>query len=161
MKRRTAPRERPPSKAIAPSKPIVIPPGAALALILLGATMLHWTALRLPFFADDFLFLQQVRGRSPLNALALPDAIGNFFRPVGRQLYFWILGTLSGESPFAFHLANLVLFLGLIALLFVIVRRMAGTVGAVVASSFVALHYAADVPLRWVSGSQDLLAVCG
>ncbi|HKQ57269.1 MAG TPA: hypothetical protein VJY35_05330 [Candidatus Eisenbacteria bacterium] len=161
MKRRTTSRERPASKAIAPSKPIVVPPGAVLALILLGATMLHWTALRLSFFADDFLFLQQVRGRSPLSVLALPDAIGNFFRPVGRQLYFWTLGTLSGESPLAFHVANLILFLGLIALLFLIVRRMAGTVAAAVASSFVALHYAADVPLRWVSGSQDLLAVCG
>jgi hypothetical protein len=162
MKRRSAARERPVSKPAAlAAKPVTLPSGAVLAIILLGTVALHWGALRLPFFADDYLFLQQVRGQSLLHVLTLPDAIGNFFRPVGRQLYFWILATLSHESPFAFHLANLVLFLGLVALLFLVAGRVAGTVAAAVAASFVAFHYAADVPLRWVSGSQDLLAVCG
>ncbi len=138
-----------------------LPAGFVLALIFLGVALLHAGALRLPFFADDYLFLEQVRGRSPIAALTAPDAISNFFRPVGRQLYFWLLAHLTGESPRAFHAANLVLFLGIIALLFAIVRRLAGTVAAAVAASFLALHYAADVPLRWVSGSQDLLAVLG
>jgi hypothetical protein len=138
-----------------------IPTGLVLALILLGAALLHRGALGLPFFADDYLFLEQVRGRSLLGALTAPDAISNFLRPVGRQLYFWLVGHLSGESPLAFHAVNLVLFVGIISLLFAIVRRLAGSVAAAVAAAFLALHYAADVPLRWVSGSQDLLALLG
>jgi hypothetical protein len=54
---------------------------------------------------------------------------------------------------------NVVLFLGVLALLFVVTRRLAGTVAAAIAAAFVALHYAADVPVLWASGSQDLLAL--
>jgi hypothetical protein len=139
----------------------LLPWGLALGLILLGVVILHWDAIRLPFFADDYLFLEQARGRSLPAALAAPDAIGNFFRPVGRQLYFWVLAHPFGESPSAAHVANLVLFLAIVALLFVIVRRLAGAGAAAIGAGFLALHYAADVPLRWVSGSQDLLAVLG
>lgn len=138
-----------------------LPGGIVLGLILLGGAILHWDAIRLPFFADDYLFLEQARGRALPAVLAAPDVIGNFFRPVGRQLYFWILAHPFGESPAAAHAANLVLFLGVVALLFVVVRRLAGLGAAAVGAGFLALHYAADVPLRWVSGSQDLLAVLG
>jgi hypothetical protein len=132
-----------------------------LALILGAAAWMHAAALRLPFFADDYLFLDQVRNRSLWATLASGDPLGNFFRPVGRQIHFWWLAHVSGESPLAFHLANLVAFLLIVALLYWITRRMAGRVAALVASGFVALHYAADVPIRWASGSQDLLAVAG
>lgn len=136
-----------------------IPSAFAVALIMSGAVLLHLDALRLPFFADDYLFLEQVRGRSLIAAVTAPDGLGNFFRPVGRQLYFWLLTHLSGESAIAFHAANLALFLALIALLFLVARRLAGATAGAVAAGYVGLHYAPDVPLRWVSGSQDLLAV--
>ena len=138
-----------------------MPSALALPLILIGVVLVHRDALRLPFFADDYLFLEQVRTRSLVAALVSPDGLGNYFRPVGRQLYFWLLGRLSGESAYVFHIANLVLFLGIVTLLFVIVRRLAGPMAAAVAAGFLALHYAADVPIRWVAGSQDLLAVLG
>jgi len=138
-----------------------LPGGVVLLLIGLGVVLLHWGGLRLPFFADDYLFLEQVRGRTLFGALAAPDPIGNFFRPVGRQIYFWLVGRLSGESPAVFHAVNLAVFLGIVALLFVIGRRLAGPQAAAVAAAVLGLHYAADVPLRWVSGSQDLLAVLG
>jgi hypothetical protein len=117
--------------------------------------------LRAPFFADDFLFLDQVRHRSLWTALASHDPIGNFARPVGRQLHFWLLSRLGAESPLVFHAVNLALFLAALALLFVVARRLAGTAAAAIATAFVALHYAADVPLLWASGSQDLLALAG
>jgi hypothetical protein len=158
---RAAPRERSPAQATASSARAALPWQASLALVLSGGFLLQFVALRSPFFADDYLFLQQVRDRSLPAALASPDPIGNFARPVGRQLHFWWLSQVSGESPFAFHLANLILFLGAIALLFALTRRMAGARAATIASAFVALHYAADVPLRWASGSQDLLAIVG
>jgi hypothetical protein len=134
---------------------------AALALVLAGAAWLQAGVARAPFFADDFLFLDQVRLRSLWTALAGRDPIGNFVRPVGRQLWFWLLSHVGHESPLVFHLAGLALFLGALALLFTIARRLAGPVAATIATAFVALHYAADVPLLWAAGSQDLLALTG
>jgi hypothetical protein len=125
----------------------------------LAAAVRHGGSLGTPFFADDYLFLEQVRGRSLLQALLAPDAIGNFLRPVSRALYFWTVTAIAGESPPAFHAVNLGLFAACIVLLHLIVRRMFGVVAATVAAAFVGIHYAAEVPLLWVSGSQDLLAL--
>ncbi len=132
-----------------------------LLLVLAAAAWLHGDALRAPFFADDYLFLDQARGRSLAATLAAPDPLGNYFRPIGRQVWFWCLATASGESPRAFHLANLALFLAAVALLFAIARRWLGAGPALVAAGLLALSYAADVPVMWASGSQDLLAVVG
>ena len=120
---------------------------------------LHAGGIARPFFADDYLFLEQVRGRSLPAALASPDPIGNFLRPVSRALHFWWLARVSGESPAVFHAVNLALFALALLLFFAIARRLAGTRAAFFAFAFVALHMAADVPLRWASGSQDLLAI--
>jgi hypothetical protein len=136
-----------------------LPDLAVLALVLLAALAMHAQAVRVPFFADDYLFLDQVRHASLSTVLTERDPIGNFFRPVGRQVYFWLLSRASGESPIVFHVFNLALFLGLLALLFALARRYAGTLAAAVACGFLAVHYAADVPVRWASGSQDLLAI--
>ena len=135
-------------------------PVGGLALVLLAGAWLQISALRLPFFADDYLFLDQARGRSLWGALTSPDPLRNFWRPVGRQLYFWLVAR-CGESPVVAHVLNLAIFLGIVALLFVLARRLAGTRAAVIAASVLALHYAADVPVRWASGSQDLIAVAG
>ncbi len=151
---RAGPAQTPPRREPFPDWPL-----AALGLVLFAALWLQRSAFRAPFFADDYLFLDQVRQRSLAAVLRSPDPIGNFLRPVGRQLHFWWLAKLSHESPLAFHAANLALFAGALVLLFVLVRRLAGGRAAAVAAAFVGLHYAADVPLRWASGSQDLLAV--
>ena len=132
----------------------------ALALVLLAGGWLQISALRLPFFADDYLFLDQMRGRSLWAALTSPDPLRNFWRPVGRQLYFWLVSQ-SGESAVVAHALNLLIVLGIVAMLFVLARRLAGARAAVIAASVLALHYAADVPVRWASGSQDLIAVAG
>ncbi|MBI5169262.1 MAG: hypothetical protein HZA61_07220, partial [Candidatus Eisenbacteria bacterium] len=145
------------------------PPGAppsatawlALAAILAATIVLFVPLLRTGFFADDYLFLDQVRDRSLLEALRAPDPLSNFFRPVSRQLYFWIVAGLTNESAFAFHVGNLVSLLGVIVLLWALVRRLAGDRAAVFAAAFLALHYAADIPVRWACGSQELLAVAG
>ena len=144
------------------------PPGSArggtflgLTLVLLAALSLHADALRAPFFADDYLFLDQVRNRSLIEALTAPDPLGNYVRPVSRQLHFWWLAGASGESAASFHAVNLGLWLALVALLFAIARRWLGPRVAIVSAAVLALHYSADVPVMWASGSQDLLAVVG
>src|SRR5262245_27185283 len=130
-----------------------------LALLLGSALALQVDALRKPFFADDYFFLEQARGRSLPATLASPDPLGNFLRPVSRQAYFWFLGRVSHESPAVFHWVNLLLFLGGLVLVFLLARRLAGEATAFTAAVFLGFHYAADVPLRWASGSQDLLAI--
>jgi hypothetical protein len=122
---------------------------------------LYLPALDTPFFADDYLFLDQVRGRPLLASLATPDPLSNFYRPVSRQLYFWLIGKATHESPLAFHAGNLACFLVILVLLFLIVRRLAGVRAGVIATGFLALHYSAEVPIRWACGSQELLAVGG
>jgi hypothetical protein len=131
----------------------------ALALVLAGVVVLYVPALGTQFFADDFLFLDQVRGRSLWQALQAPDPLSNFFRPVSRQLYFWVVAGLTHESPFAFRVGNLITLLVAIVLLWRLARRLAGARAALFTAAFFGLHYAADVPVRWACGSQELLAI--
>jgi hypothetical protein len=130
----------------------------AQGLVLFAAVILHISSLRLPFFADDYLFLDQVRHQSFLHLWRLHDPLGNFWRPVGRQAYFWLVSR-AGESPAVAHLINLGLFVLILLLLMLVVRRLAGARAAVIATAFLALNYAADSPIEWASGSQDLIAV--
>lgn len=148
------------------------PPGAAsarwtgsefigVALILAATLAIAAPSLDRPFFADDYLFLDQARGRSIGGLLSAPDPIGNFYRPVGRQLFFGLTRLAFGESPLAFHVVGLVLFLAVPLLLYAIARRLAGPRAAIVAAAIVSIHYAADVPLIWASGVQETIAVAG
>src|SRR5262249_22491396 len=70
------------------------------------------------------------------------------------------LSAISGASPVFFHAANLALLLLAIALFWLLARRVLGAPAALVAASLLALQHAADVPVWWASGSQDLLALC-
>jgi hypothetical protein len=129
-------------------------------VLLLGCAVLHLESLGRGFFADDYLFLEQVRGRSLWAALASPDPLGNYLRPLGRQVYFWVLARAGHETPLLFHVVNLCLFLVSAVVLFRLVRLIGGnSATAVSATAIFAFHYAADVPVEWVSGAQDLLAV--
>src|ERR1051325_7059049 len=116
-----------------------------------AAILTHAASLTAPFFADDWLFLDQV--------LASPDPLGNYFRPLGRQVWFWLLVHVGGERPLVFHVANLACLVAAVVLLALLARRIAGPFAGVVAAAYLAVHYAADVPVLWVSGSQELLSL--
>ena len=133
--------------------------GGALAAILTAAAALQSAALRSPFFADDWLFLDATRGRGLFAALAAPDPIGNFARPLGRQVWFWLMDRVGGGEPVAFHAANLLLWLLALGMFASLARRLVGSRAALVAVAFLALTHAADVPVGWAAGSQDLLAI--
>lgn len=153
--------ERPSAAVTLPRAPLLASQWLALALVLFGTVVLYLPALHTAFFADDYLFLDQVRGRSLWDALLAPDPLSNFFRPVSRQLYFWLVAGATHESPFAFRVGNLITLLGVVTLLWALVRRLAGDRAAMFAAAFLALHYCADVPVRWACGSQELLSVLG
>src|SRR6185369_774960 len=107
----------------------------AVAALALAAVVTHARSFGAPFFADDWLFLDQVRFRSLAHVLASPDPIGNYFRPLGRQVWFWALARVGGESAFVFHLANLLCLVGAVILLAVLARRVAGPLAGIVAAS--------------------------
>jgi hypothetical protein len=132
---------------------------AAVALVVAAALWLHRSALSFGFFADDFLFLDQVRQHSLLDALLSRDPLGNFLRPLSRQLHFWIVSRVAAEAPTPFHLANLMYFVIGLTLFQRIARRLIGPAPAVLAMAILALSYTADVPMLWASGSQDLMAM--
>jgi tetratricopeptide (TPR) repeat protein len=119
---------------------------------------LHGLALRFPFLADDYFFYDETRpgsGWNPAEAISLTE---NYFRPVGRELYFFVLSRVFGPRPLLFHLFNLAVLLACVGLVFVLARRLMGTRAAVFASGVYVLLYAHRVLLAWVSCSQDLLA---
>jgi len=167
---RAAPRSRAKSRSRAsdrPSRPAgprartAAPPAwAGIGFVLAAAVWLRASVLRYPFFADDYLFLDQTRGGSILSAWTVRDPLRNYWRPLSRQVYFWVVSAL-GESPVVAHVMNLALFLGILALLYLLTRKLAGERAALVATAIVALHEVADVPVLWASGSQDLLAIAG
>lgn len=125
----------------------------------IAACLTHADSLGAPFFADDWLFLDQVRFHSLTRILSSPDPLGNFFRPLGRQVWFWFFARLGGESPLVFHAANLGCLVASVVLLALLARRVAGPFAGVVAAAYLAVHYAGDVPVLWVSGSQELLSL--
>ncbi|HEY6866547.1 MAG TPA: hypothetical protein VI792_04775, partial [Candidatus Eisenbacteria bacterium] len=162
MTRRTRRARAGSTPAPAPAGPERIRPPIRLLLgglaLLAAIAVIHAGSLRASFYGDDLTFLDQVRTRSLWAALATPDPLGNYFRPLSRQVAFWLLGRAGGESPLLFHLASWTLWLLVLVLLFGLVRRLAGVRAAAVAVAFLALHYAADVALLWASDLQDLLA---
>src|SRR5258706_7538182 len=108
---------------------------ALLILVLLSAGALHVGAVQRPFFADDYFFLEQVRGRSLPAALAAPDPLGNFLRPVSRQAYFWVVSRLGQESPAVFHLIGLFVFLATLFIFYRPVRLLWGAAARLTATA--------------------------
>jgi len=159
---------------VPPRKPEFLGP---LALVILSALVVQGGAVERPFFADDYLFLDLVKRHPGLAALLAPDAIGNYFRPLSRAGYFALLSPLTplaAGSSAVFHAVNLALFAASLVLFARVARRLltggddanatagaggGAAAGAVAGAAFLALHYAFDVPVGWVSGSQDLLAL--
>ena len=143
----------------------------ALALLVaLAAVRYAWT-IGVSFINDDFLFLERARLASFAANWNGDDALGNVYRPLTRNLYFWIGLRLFGREPGPYHAVNLVIYAAGIVLMALVARRLtaaafrlpvtdarASGTGVLAALLFV-LHPAAGTPASWVCGVQDLLAV--
>jgi hypothetical protein len=121
--------------------------------------LLYSDALRTGFLNDDFLFLEEARRRSLLESLRSLDPLGNFFRPVSRQLYYEALVPLLGDRAWAFHLVNFGVFLAALALLADLLRSFLPLPGVLAGTLVFALAPFQRVNLTWISCSQDLLAL--
>ncbi|HEX5031171.1 MAG TPA: hypothetical protein VFX78_06915 [Candidatus Eisenbacteria bacterium] len=121
-----------------------------LLALVLSASTLTWH-----FLWDDFDFL----GRSA--TLSLSDLIPSkdviFYRPLSREVYFWLLYHVGGASPIAAHAASAAIVAGILLLVMSIARRLAGTRAGVISALVLAASGAAPLALGWISAVQDLL----
>ena len=133
---------------------------AALGLAL-GLGVLAAGPLATGFLNDDYLFLEQARTRPLAGSLVHGDALGNYARPLSRQVYFAALTRISNGSPRVFHAVNFALFLGALALAADLMVALLPPVAACTAVLAFALVPLQRVGWLWISCSQDLLALVG
>ena len=131
--------------------------GILVAGIALGC--LYAGPLQTGFLNDDYLFLEQARTQPALHSLSHPGAIGNYYRPLSRQLYFETLTPAGDGRPLVFHAVNFALFLAALVLLFDLLSSLLPPAGAFAGTLYFALLPLQRVNLTWISCSQDLLAL--
>ncbi len=130
--------------------------GGLLGLLAGCLLALHGPVLRWPFISDDYIFLSRSRRLGDLFSAFI--AVPNYFRPVGRELYFFAGYHVFGNHPLAFHLLNFGLLVLTLGLVLALVTRLAGSRAGALAAIAYALMYAHRVQMAWVSCSQDLNA---
>lgn len=130
----------------------------AIAAGLLGALLLvlHGRFLAWPFISDDFVFLDASRRLDQL--FSSFDVYRNYFRPIGRELYFFAGHAVAGYRPLPYHLFNFLVLLAVVLLVVGLGRRLAGPRAGLLAGAAYALLYSQRMVMAWVSCSQDLLA---
>jgi hypothetical protein len=107
------------------------------------------------------LFLEQARTQRLIDSVREIGPLGNYFRPLSRQVYFELLTPIGGGQPLVFHLANFALFLGALALLADLLLALVAPAGAVAGCLLFALFPFQRVNTTWISCSQDLMALAG
>jgi len=127
-----------------------------LGLIAAALLALHGVVLRWPFLSDDYLFLSASRSWHDLAHAAAKTP--NYFRPLGRELYFFTGYHLAGSRPLAFHLVNFTILVATLVMVMAIGRHLAGLRAGVLAAAVYAVLYPHRVTMAWVSCAQDLMA---
>src|SRR6185295_8832465 len=79
-----------------------------------------------------------------------------WYRPVSRDLHFWVLARLTHLSPLAFRLVAIVLWSIALTFYFALVARITTWPAAVFATLGVASLAMWGTVLLWISCSQDL-----
>jgi hypothetical protein len=125
----------------------------------LGLLALYRGSLGVGYLNDDYLFLEGTRIRSLIESLAGPDALGGFFRPLSRSIYFAALSPIAGDRPLIFHLVNAALFLGGVALVIDLLLALVPASAALAGALYFAVLPLQRVNLTWISCAQDLLAL--
>ena len=135
-------------------------PALALPVVITGLTLFgflqYGDTLRLPLVGDDWFFIDKTRHLSWATVWAPRDLVPAYYRPWSRELHYGVLQRIAGASGTPFRIANLGLWLGVMALYFALVRRLAGTRVAGVAAAATAALAGWGVLLVWPAGAQDL-----
>lgn len=139
-----------------PGRPVLVPLGAALAMIALTA---HLPSLRCGFIWDDREYVTNNRTMLDLDGL---KAI--WFQPRATPQYyplvlssFWIEHRLWGLAPTGFHLTNVLLHAVNVVLLWVLLRRL-GVPGAWLAAAVFAAHPVHVESVAWITERKNVLS---
>jgi len=133
----------------------------AIMLAVAALAVLYAGALRTGFLNDDHMFIEEARTRPLLESLTHLGPLGNYYRPLSRQIYFETLTSVAGLRPWVFHAFNFVLFLAALGLLADLLGAFLTTRGVMAGLLYFALLPFQRVNLTWISCSQDLLALTG
>ena len=146
------PRTAPEPTPSAPAHALLLAWSVLACLVLLA----YRYVFRLGFGNDDYIILEEVALRPVSMALAWTHLIAGYWRPWSREFHFWATYRLFGVDATAFHLANVVIWLGVLASVLALVRRLtdARTAVLVVAGAFAASAW--GIYLAWACCAQDL-----
>jgi hypothetical protein len=135
------------------------PRWAAALLALIGLGVLYAGAIRTGFLSDDYIFLEEARTQPLAQSVIGPGALGNYYRPLTRQVYFAALTPIVGGAPWVFHVVNAIAFAIAVALVADLLAALLPLPGVMAGTLYFATLPLQRVALTWVSCSQDLFAV--
>ena len=121
--------------------------------------MLYAGAIRTGFLSDDYIFLEEARTQPLAQSVIGPGALGNYYRPLTRQVYFAALTPIAGGAPWVFHVVNAIAFAMAVALVADLLAALLPLPGVMAGTLYFATLPLQRVALTWVSCSQDLFAV--
>ena len=139
-----------------PRRTGVSPIFIVMGLLAIYLAIAYHQVLRVPFMADDFMIIKRVLGASFLSLWLPHDLIFDYWRPWSRDATYWAALRLFGSQELPLHLIALGVWLMIAGFYFALVRRMAGTAAAAVATAGMAALAAWSAPLYWIAGLQDL-----
>lgn len=127
-----------------------------IALLIAFAALAYGPAIRLPFVADDYLFLDETLNASFTSLWSFDHIAFDWYRPWSREVHFWAVQQIAGLSPSAFRLFGMGLWLVALLLYLRLLQRIVPTGTARLATLGAASMAMWGTPLLWISGSQDL-----
>lgn len=137
--------------------------GAILLLFVVAFLGVFGPSVGYPFMDwDDHTYilynpLVAGSGGSLIDQLLTPRM--GYVVPVSINLQALLFG-VGGGSPFPFHLVNVLMHLGSVALFFAVGRKLGGSkVSAGLAALLFAFHPLVAEPVAWATGVKDLLVV--
>jgi tetratricopeptide (TPR) repeat protein len=105
-------------------------------------------------YAHSFRYLREIFGTTVWSFQGA-QGVTNYYRPLmtfGYLLFYQI----AGAVPFSFHLANIVLNVVVVLLVFRLLRRLSGERVALVGAGLFALHPIHTESVAWIAGVTDL-----
>lgn len=127
-------------------------------LAALAAVLVALPGITFAFLFDDYNFiLRTLRFRV---AALLPDSGSLLYRPISREVYFGLLNLVAPDSPVVGHVVNALLLFAIVLLGATLASRISGRRAGAVAGILLAAFSPWPVLVAWVSGCQDLLAIC-
>jgi tetratricopeptide (TPR) repeat protein len=152
-----------PSKTARASRPPAGPGerlrlAAAFVLVAGLLLSLHRPIWGTPFLLDDFTFYDDARNATPASVFLGSPTASNYYRPLGREIYFALGRSAFGPRPDLFRVVNLAFLFATALGTMALAARWGGARAAVLAGAAYASLGFHRVTLGWVSGAQDLIA---